>query len=117
MNNVGYEICEPEIFGEWLATVKNRSILVPFLTWILGRVDDELKDKFPELNIEIIKVEYSGIYPAIGIRNDDNIPENAIKILESLLEEILRTASVYDFVDFVFKDDTDWNDVAQRLLD
>jgi hypothetical protein len=98
----------------WLGNAKNQAILVALLTWLQHRFSQALRDDFPSLKIDVIKVEYIGTYPALGVRGDypDDMPER----LNDLTEHILSHSSVNDFLHFVLDDSVDWTAEAQTLL-
>lgn len=117
MINEGYEIYEPEILGDWLAVVKNQAVLVAFLTWLVDQLRPRLLMRFPELSLEVIKVQYLGTYPAFGLKHIENYaPEAIATLMESTIEELLERTPVRAFLEFLFAGDVDWSDVAKQLL-
>lgn len=117
MSNTGYEIFEPEIIGEWFSVIKNQSVLVALLTWIIDKIRISLIAQNQNLILELIKVEYHGCYPAIGIKVNETTPDNFIDVLEIFTREILHRTSVYDFLEFLFANDIDWVKVTKKLLE
>ncbi|NNG21650.1 hypothetical protein [Telluria aromaticivorans] len=115
MSEIGYTIVEPPSLGEWLGNVKNRAMLVALLTWLRHQLFDALKDDFPTLKIEVIKVEYLGSYPAFGIHGDD-VPSDLPDRLNGLIERILFESSIADFLNFAMNGNIDWAAEAQTLL-
>lgn len=117
MINDGYEIYEPEILGDWLAVVKNQAVLVAFLMWLVNQLKPRLLMQFPELSLEVIKVQYLGTYPAFGIKHTEHYaPEAIATLMESTIEELLQRTPVHVFLEFLFDGDVDWSDVARQLL-
>jgi hypothetical protein len=116
MSGIGYTIVEPSSLGEWLSNVKSRAMLVALLTWLRNQLSDALKDDFPTLKIEAIKVEYLGSYPAFGIQGDDDIPSDLPERLNGLVEGILSDSAIADFFSFAMNDNIDWTAEAQTLL-
>ncbi|MCC2974214.1 hypothetical protein [Massilia sp. IC2-476] len=116
MSDVGYTIIEPPSLGEWLGTVKNCGMLVALLTWLRHRLSEALKDDFPVLRIDVIKVEYLGTYPALGIQCSDDVPSDIDARLNDLTNRILSDSSVTDFLNFALDDGIDWTAEAQTLL-
>lgn len=116
MSDIGYTIIELPSLGEWSVTVKNRGMLVALLTWLRHRLSEALKDDFPELRVDVIKVEYLGAYPALGIQRGDSVPSDIDARLNDLTERILLESSVTDFLNFALDDGIDWTAEAQTLL-
>jgi len=115
MNNIGYTIVELPSLERWLSSVNNSSMLVALCTWLTHRLSQALHDDYPSLIIEVIRVDYLGAYPALGLRderNSDNLPER----INDLAERILSSSSISDFLDFAFKDNIDWEAKAKTLL-
>ncbi|MCC2958090.1 hypothetical protein LK542_20925 [Massilia sp. IC2-477] len=116
MSEIGYTIVEPPSIGEWLGNVKNRAMLLALLTWLRYQLSDALKDDFPALKIEVIKVEYLGSYPAFGIQGDNDVPSDLPERINGLIERILSDSSIADFLNFAMNDNIDWAAEAQTLL-
>ncbi|PHV35630.1 hypothetical protein [Janthinobacterium sp. BJB304] len=117
MSNEGYEIYEPEVLGDWLGVVNNQAALVGFLMWLVEELKPLLLAKFPKLSLEVIKVEYLGTYPALGIKNSaDYAAVDVAVFMESAIGEILQRTSVSVFLEFLFGSDVDWSEVANRML-
>lgn len=116
MSKDGYEIYEPEICDGWFAVVNNRSLLVAFLTWLIGQIELRLGEQFRNLRLELISVNYHGSYPAIGIGLAEDVPEDISVIMDAAVKEILLKSPVYDFVAYIFSADTDWSKVTNELL-
>ena len=115
MSDIGYTVIEPPSLDEWLCKVKNQAMLVALLTWLQQRLSQVLGDEFPSLQLEVIKVQYIGAYPALGIRGgnfSDDLPER----IDLLTKRILLNSPVNDFLNFALDDQIDWDAKAQKLL-
>lgn len=91
-------------------------MLLALLTWLQHRLVGALKDDFPALRIDVIKVEYLGSYPALGLQCDDDVPSDMHERLDDLTRHILSDSSVTDFLNFALDDGIDWTAEAQTLL-
>lgn len=116
MSDAGYTIIEPPSLEDWLGTVKNRAMLVALLSWLRLRLSEALKDDSLALKIDVIRVEYLGTYPALGVHGIDDVPADIPERLNGLTEQILSGSSVADFLNFALADDIDWTAKAQTLL-
>ena len=116
MSDAGYTIIEPPSLEEWLGTVQNRAMLVALLSWLRLRLSEALKDDSPALRIDVIRVEYLGAYPALGVRGTHDVPADIPERLNALTEQILSGSSVADFLNFALDDGIDWTAEAQTLL-
>ena len=116
MSDAGYTIIEPPSLEDWLGTVRNRAMLVALLSWLRHRLSDALKDDSPALRIDVIKVEYLGAYPALGVHGTDDVPADITERLTALTEQILSGSSVVDFLNFALDDGIDWTAEAQTLF-
>jgi len=77
-----------------------------------------LTEELPSSRIEVkvLKVEYLGAYPAIGIRDDGSLSADiALKIEETIVKKI-KTTSILEFLQFALNSDRDWNYEAEKLL-
>jgi len=117
MSDAGYTIIEPPSLEEWLGTVKNRAMLVALLSWLQLRLSETLKDNSPALRIDVIRVDYLGAYPALGVHGNNDVPADIAERLNALTEQILSSSSVADFLNFALDDGIDWTVEAQTLLD
>jgi hypothetical protein len=116
MSEIGYTIVEPPSLEEYLVGIKNRAMLVALLTWLRYQLSNTLKDDFPALKIEVIKVEYQGVYPAFGLQGDDKLPPDFPERLNDLVERTLSDSSISDFLNFALNNNIDWTTEAQTLL-
>lgn len=116
MTDRGYTVVEPKILGDWLGTMKNREILVAMLSWLVMQVQDTLIKKFPGLHLEVLSIEYMGAYPAIGLQADDSIPDDIEDKIDSLIKELLSSTPLFKFAEFVFDNNVDWREEAEKLL-
>jgi hypothetical protein len=116
MSDAGYTIIEPPSLEGWLGTVKNRAMLVALLSWLRHRLSEVLKDDSPTLRIDLIRVEYLGAYPALGVHGTKDMPADIPERLDALTEQILSSSSLADFLNFALDDGIDWTAEAQTLL-
>lgn len=115
MSDAGYTIIEPPSLERWLGTVKNRAMLVALLSWLRHRLSKALKDDSPALRMDVIRGEYLGAYPALGVHGTEDIPADIPERLNALTEQILSSSSVADFLNFALDDGIDWTAEAQTL--
>ncbi len=117
MSDKGYQIVEPEILEEWLGANRNQEFLVALLYWIAKNLQLDFGARFPGVIIEVIKVEYLGAYPAIGIHYpNDQIPDLAASI-NLATNHLLSDKTVIDFAKYLFAENTKWGEVTSHLFE
>lgn len=114
MSDIGYTVIEPPSLDGWLGNVKNQALLVALLTWLKHRLSQALGGDFPLMQIDIIKVQYLGTYPALGLCGD--YPSDLPERIDVLVDRILQSSSVHDFMSFALEVDVDWDARARALL-
>ncbi len=116
MEQTGYEIVEPEVLGDWIGLVKNREFLVALLSWLVEGLRKELEQKFPDIEIVVIKVTYLGAYPAIGVRHPDAQSLNLGEQVNAAATDLMRRHTALDLAHFLFGTSTRWADVEAALF-
>lgn len=118
MNNSGYTLIEPEIIGEWLGTTSNQGMLVALLQWLVTHIKAESAEEFSSsrIEVEVLKVEYLGVYPTIGVHDDGNLSKEIVSKIEGIIVEKIKATPIVEFLQFALNSDRDWNSEAERLL-
>jgi len=119
VSEFGYTVVEPEIINEWLAITRNQEMLVSLLYWLVEDVNVKLAEEFqfPPVQAEVIRVEYLGVYPAIGVREGGNISIDIAKKIEEIVTRKIQATSVLEFFQFALNENRDWNLEAKLFLD
>jgi hypothetical protein len=70
----GYQIVEPTSLATLLGNPSQAGVAVAVLAWTIDRLKAQSPQLFDEVEIEVIPVEYYGVYPAIGIHYKREAP-------------------------------------------
>ena len=114
-SNDGYQIVEPQIIQQWLNIVVHREFLVALLYWLAERLTKQLSTKYPGIEVSVIKVQYHGAYPCIGIRYPDESVPDLCESSEQSIENLIRNTSVLDFIQFVFSSKKSWSNLSKEF--
>ncbi|NOJ95627.1 hypothetical protein HMI51_22170 [Corallococcus coralloides] len=109
----GYQIIEPSSLGMLTACPDKHEFAVAMLQWLVQGLQVELKDQLRGVEISLIRVEYQGAYPALGVRYV-NEPNDLGKLIEQTADRLLQERSVSDFAAFLVREKVDW---ARRTAD
>ncbi len=114
----GYQIIEPTALNHLLATPKAFEITVALLYWLVELTRAELKETLEEAKagIEVIRAEYHGPYPAIGVRYDSSGTLDLAPLVEATIMKILQGRAVVDLVSFLERCPADWRRETDALL-
>ncbi len=116
MNKKCYQIVEPEILEQWLRVGQNQEILVALLSWIVKRLRVDFEKPYPGVSIDVIRVEYAGAYPAIGVHYPDDLTVDLAVPIQAAINRLLSNASLIDFLKYVFEEGPRWTEVSDGLL-
>ncbi|MES2070270.1 MAG: hypothetical protein V4488_07980 [Pseudomonadota bacterium] len=116
MNKKDYQIVEPEILEQWLPVARNQEILVALLSWIVKKLQADFEMQFPGVSIAVVRVEYLGAYPAIGIHYPNDRTEDLAAPVEAAINRLLSNTSIIDFLKYVFEEGPRWTEISDDLL-
>ncbi|MEP6987731.1 MAG: hypothetical protein ABI970_19165, partial [Chloroflexota bacterium] len=107
----GYRIIEPIQIDPLLKYDRYHSHAMPIFYWLIGELYKELKDQLADVEIEVIKVEYMGAYPALGLYYEIKPYEAPNFELEKTVEEtanrLLRERPISEIINFIVASDVD----------
>ena len=113
--NIGYQLVEPPSVAALLAKSHSASITVALLTWLIEVASEELKDDLVDKQLAVIRAEYVGAYPAIGIHYGSPGATDFAPRLEATFARLLAERHVGDFVSFLSRSTTNWDAEAAAL--
>lgn len=112
----GYQIIEPSGLGVLLGKPWHFDFAVAVLTWLIAEVKIALSDRLAEVDIEIIRVAYSGSgYPSIGVKYKSPRPLDLGPLIESTINRLLREKAAYDVIVGVANRPTSWSGKRKRV--
>lgn len=112
---------EPEYLSEFYAHPNNVVLSVSILSCLVEQLyENEMIDK-DELLIDVAFVGFMGKYPAIVIqfKKGDPSDEELDKMEEQLIEminDILKSKLLTEFMNFILKDNKDWQKITNDLI-
>ena len=111
----GYQVVEPQGLLPLYGQRRNFAFAVAAFEWLIGAVRKDLGDRLLGVSLRVIRVEYLGAYPALGIHYDEGVPDVQV-LVEEACERALRTRPVSEFVEFLGTGDRDWTRLAEQLM-
>ena len=113
----GYQLLEMRALDNLAKWPHQHILLVPILFWLIDEIKLELKEELKNVELEVIKAEYHGAYPCLGIHyfNQKN-PEDIGPIVEATIERLLSKKTAFDFVKHAEKGNINWNDVLKKVM-
>jgi hypothetical protein len=103
-----------------LRAFKYSDFLIAIEHWLIQELNSELKKYLVGAQIEVIKIEYIGAYPGLGLRykNPEAIYDLG-PLLEVTIDRILKEKSMMDFISFLAAQKaigTDWNALTTKIM-
>lgn len=111
-----YQIVEPVVLSELLGEPRAFEVTIALLSWLVDLTNKELKDQLQGAEVEVIRAEYHGPYPAIGVCYESATASDLGPLVEATIARMLRDRAAQDFVDFLGRVTTDWRREAERLV-
>jgi hypothetical protein len=112
----GYQLIEPELLAGLVAAPKTFDLSIALLAWVVEVVRAELGDRLKGVELEIIRVEYFGAYPAIGIHYSAADIDDVGPLVEATIVDLVTQRPVADFVSFLMRTPRNWREEAEALL-
>ncbi len=113
----GYQVMELSLLDPLFSQRKYFDFAIAIFYWLIRELHVELKDQLAGAQIEVIRVEYLGAYPALGIHYGNS---GEVKDLEPLVEatiyRLLQEKPVIELVTFIAASGTDWKEVTTKLM-
>lgn len=92
----GYQLVEPAILAKLLPAAPNEGMGLAALSWIVERVRAKLGGALAHVDVDVIPVNYLGVYPAIGVRYHGE-HEDLAPTIERAVAELLSGTPVIEF--------------------
>lgn len=113
MENKGFQLVEPDSLSN--LNLLGTSYEVAMLHWIVSALVGHYIEYSNKFKIEVIIANYQGVYPCIGIHYlDESIPNMELEI-ERLIDDIIKSNPIGDFLDFSVKNTYIINETVSRL--
>lgn len=110
-----YQIVEPPSLAGMFGAPRNFDIAVALFTWLIVLLREDLKEQLIGAELEVIRAEYHGAYPAIGIHYDTN-PDDLGPLIEATVAKLLSERSVIEFISFVETSKIDFKEMTDSLV-
>jgi hypothetical protein len=111
--NDGYNIVEPPCLALLFGNPKCFDFAVLMLQWVASEANARCLAGAGV--VEVIKVEYAGAYPALGIKGASL--DDAESALSKLAEELLDTRTIPELLTYAAASNVHWRQMAISLLD
>ena len=111
----GYQVVEPECLSALTASPHQVEFAVAVLYWLQQALRAELGSRLEGVDIDIIRVEYHGAYPALGLKYREKVPAIG-RLVEDAANRLLRNRSVADLSDFIARTDRNWGQLSRDLM-
>lgn len=108
----GYQIVEPSCLTAIFSDPKCFDFAVIILSWVASEANS--RRLVGDGKVEVIRVEYAGAYPALGVRGTAR--DDADAVLQELSATLLRTKSVEELISFAAASGIHWRNQALAIL-
>ncbi len=118
--NRGYRIIEPILINSMIVDKKYHAYAVSVLFWLVEAIYKALEDQIDTFDLEVIKVEYMGVYPALGLQYESMPYEAPNYPLEKLIEEtanrLLSEKPISELIKYIAASVVDWNEMTAWIM-
>lgn len=96
----GYQLVEPAALSGLLARPRTGDLAAEVLGCVLACAREGLGDVLSRegAELEVVRVEFLGSYPALGLRYSREGMRDLGPTIESFVEELVRTRSAFDLI-------------------
>jgi hypothetical protein len=112
----GYQIVEPRELSLLLSLASSDAFAMLILSWLCERLPQELPEHAHHVEFEVIGVCYISDYPAIGLRYQEQNPQDIGPLVEAAVDRLLRDKPVLDLVKFIEANKVDWKKAVDDLI-
>ena len=116
--NKGYQIIEPDQLVGLFGNPKHFEFAVAIFYWLVHELNTDPQVIPQGVEIEVIRVEYQGSYPALGVyyKEEDRHTDVEPQVLEAIAN-LLQKKSVLDLVRSIQKSEISWKELTDKLMD
>jgi hypothetical protein len=113
--NHGYTVIEPSALVGLYGNPKYFELAVLYLYWLAERLERSSNEALAGISVDVIRVEYQGAYPALGVQGGK--PDTSLSVaIEAEIETILYQSSALEVAQYAVVVGHDWKEVANRLF-
>ncbi len=112
---MGYQVIEVPTLTRLAANPTMTRFAVALLTWLAPKVQQEVSAAVSGARVSVIRVEYLGAYPALGLTYE-RAGEDAGPIAVDAAERLLASTSLTEFLSSLDLSSTDWSGVEQAVM-
>lgn len=100
---------------------KDFDYLVAIYSWLIYRVELELKDQLGEATIEILKVTHhdpTNSYPGLGIYHPDfnKLPHDLGNLVTATMDRLLQETPAIEMLNFICTKGNDWKAKTEEIM-
>jgi hypothetical protein len=114
--SLGYQVVEPSVLRGLFTRPTNFVVATVVMKWLVDELSIELGSRLDGIQIDVIRVEYVSVYPALGIKYANPSTQDVAGLVESAIERIIETRSVSSVIRFVSANDIDWDAVTNDIV-
>lgn len=113
----GYQVMELSQLDSLFADPKYFDIAIAIFHWLIKELREELKGQIDNIQVDIIRVEYIGAYPTLGIHYENpNETPDMEPLIETAINQLLRERTVIELISFIAQSEINWRDVTAKLM-
>lgn len=114
-NGKGYQVMVLPILDELFSNPTNFTFSIIIFDWLISEM--RKRGVLQGIDVEIIKVDYMGAYPCLGINyHDPNTAINKEASIEETVRSILHQKTTYDFVQYVMSTSKNWDEMTKQIM-
>lgn len=112
---MGYQIVEVPTLTRLAAAPTMTRFAVALLEWLVPRVQREVSTAISGVQVSVVRVEYLGAYPALGLTYE-RTDADAGQLASDAAERLLASTSLAEFLTSLELSTTDWRSVEQAVM-
>jgi hypothetical protein len=111
----GYQLIPSDRLDSLVRAFKHSDFLIAIHHWLIPQLNAELKDQLANVELEVIKIEYLGAYPGLGVHYLAEIPDVA-PLIEATIDRLLQERPVSELITFIVASGIDWQAETSRIM-
>jgi hypothetical protein len=111
----GYQVIEPTALGGLLSSGANEESVVALLCWLVETLRDDHANILAGAEVDVIPVEYAGVYAAIGVRYPVGDHRDREEAICAAVRRILNERCVSEFAAFLERSGVETARTVQRI--
>lgn len=113
----GYQIIEPDGLKALLGNPLHFEFAVAVLSWLIPQISAALGAHSNDITLEIIRVNYMGSYPALGVKYTNSKTPNFESRINSIVNDLLREKSASELITAISSSKRSWSEITKEIMD